>query len=111
MSCYEWRPVRIAGFHHLAGRDILVPLTQSLYVPGKIGSTSEVLVDVGTGFYVGKPLPAATEIMRKKADMVATEVSSLTRVLTMKQSNLEVITEHLQMRGAVAEQAAAAGAS
>ena len=36
------------------GKDILVPLTTSLYVPGKLASTELVLVDVGTGFYVEK---------------------------------------------------------
>lgn len=36
------------------GTPILVPLTPSLYVPGKLASTKTVLVDVGTGFYVEK---------------------------------------------------------
>lgn len=31
-----------------------MPLTTSLYVPGKLASTQTVLVDVGTGFYVEK---------------------------------------------------------
>lgn len=33
---------------------MLVPLTSSLYVPGKLGDTSHVIVDVGTGYYVKK---------------------------------------------------------
>lgn len=36
------------------GKTILVPLTSSLYVPGKIADTQTVVVDVGTGFYVEK---------------------------------------------------------
>ena len=36
------------------GTPILVPLTPSLYVPGKLASTDVVLVDIGTGFYVEK---------------------------------------------------------
>lgn len=36
-----------------AGREVMVPLTSSLYVPGKLAGTDEVLVDIGTGFYVG----------------------------------------------------------
>lgn len=35
------------------GREVMVPLTSSLYVPGTLSSTEEVLVDIGTGFYVG----------------------------------------------------------
>lgn len=36
------------------GKPILVPLTTSLYVPGKLADTENVIVDVGTGFYVEK---------------------------------------------------------
>jgi prefoldin alpha subunit len=41
------------------GRDeILVPLTSSLYVKGRLTDREKVLVDVGTGFYVEKVWPA-----------------------------------------------------
>jgi prefoldin alpha subunit len=33
---------------------VLVPLLSSLYVPGKLGDTTHVIVDVGTGYYVRK---------------------------------------------------------
>ena len=33
---------------------ILVPLTSSLYVPGKLADVENVIIDVGTGFYVEK---------------------------------------------------------
>ncbi|KAJ8061313.1 hypothetical protein OCU04_010376 [Sclerotinia nivalis] len=36
------------------GKPILVPLTTSLYVPGQLADTENVIVDVGTGFYVEK---------------------------------------------------------
>lgn len=38
--------------------DVLVPLTSSLYVKGKLADREKVLVDVGTGFYVEKVGPA-----------------------------------------------------
>jgi prefoldin alpha subunit len=36
------------------GDEILVPLTSSLYVKGKLADREKVIVDVGTGFYVEK---------------------------------------------------------
>jgi prefoldin alpha subunit len=36
------------------GKSILVPLTTSLYVPGTLADKENVIVDVGTGFYVEK---------------------------------------------------------
>lgn len=35
-------------------KKILIPLTSSLYVPGRIKDTDNVLVDVGTGYFVEK---------------------------------------------------------
>ena len=43
-----------------------MPLTTSLFVPGRIKAASHVLVDVGTGFYVGKSLDDASAILEKK---------------------------------------------
>lgn len=45
---------------HLA-KPILVPLTNSLYVPGKLTNAENVLVDVGTGYYVKKVLAISSE--------------------------------------------------
>lgn len=41
-------------------KEILVPLTNSLYVKGNISSPDRVLVDIGTGFYVEKVCPHDT---------------------------------------------------
>jgi hypothetical protein len=59
---------RCVEYHHIIDNSVLVPLTSSLYVPGKLSDTEHVLVDVGTGYYVKKvrsylpsapvPLPA-----------------------------------------------------
>lgn len=43
-------------------RTILVPLTSSLYVPGTLADSENVIVDVGTGFYVEKVRRAHTEV-------------------------------------------------
>ncbi|XP_073708663.1 prefoldin subunit 5 [Garra rufa] len=36
------------------GKELLVPLTSSMYVPGKLNDVDHVLVDVGTGYFVEK---------------------------------------------------------
>ena len=38
----------------IEGKEVLVPLTSSLYVPGKLNDVENVVVDVGTGYYVKK---------------------------------------------------------
>ena len=34
------------------GKDIMVPLTSSLYVPGKMEDSNKVLVEVGAGYFI-----------------------------------------------------------
>ncbi len=41
----------------MLGKQVLVPLTSSLYVPGKLSDVENVVVDVGTGYYVKKVNP------------------------------------------------------
>lgn len=43
-------------------RSVLVPLTNSLYVRGKLSDPKHVIVDIGTGFYVEKVGPIATAV-------------------------------------------------
>ena len=49
-----------------AGAEMLVPLTGSLFVPGRLASTAEVLVDVGTGYYISKSVDGAKDFLEKK---------------------------------------------
>lgn len=46
--------VKITSKPENEGKDMLVPLTSSLYVPGKVVDCDKFMVDVGTGYYVEK---------------------------------------------------------
>lgn len=50
------RPIGITHSNTISASDkvILVPLTNSLYVPGKLSDVEHVIVDVGTGYFVKK---------------------------------------------------------
>lgn len=42
-------------------RDILVPLTSSLYIPGRIEDVKTVTVELGAGYYADMPTNKAEE--------------------------------------------------
>jgi hypothetical protein len=44
----------------------MVPLTNSLYVPGRLADVDEVLVDIGTGYYAKKSIASAQDFMERK---------------------------------------------
>jgi prefoldin alpha subunit len=45
---------------------MLVPVTDSMFVPGKLASSTEVLIDIGTGYFLKKSIPGAVKILDKK---------------------------------------------
>jgi prefoldin alpha subunit len=69
-------------------RQILVPMTSSLYVPGVLAAGSQVLVDVGTNFIVGKSPKDAHETFQKKIAYLKTSTETLVRIINDKRGDL-----------------------
>ena len=98
----------------LSDKPLLVPLTSSLYVPGKLASTSHVLVDVGTGFYVEKSTDDARKFYEAKIEELGKNIKDLENVVNGKANNLRVVEEILRQKMLTQQQQggqAAAGAS
>ncbi|CAF0943627.1 unnamed protein product [Brachionus calyciflorus] len=93
-------------------KQLLVPLTGSLYVPGKLISNNKVLVDIGTGYYVQKPVDDAKKYFEKKIQYLAKQMDQIQPILQqkaiMREEVMEVFTQKYQMQLQV--QKAAAGA-
>ena len=60
----------------IAGSKIMLPLTQSLYVPGRVAGGGAVLVDIGTGYYAEKSVPSAQDMIERKARRSASPEAS-----------------------------------
>ena len=52
------------------GKEVLVPLTGSMYVPGILSQPDKVIVDIGTGYYVEKESTAAQQYFERKVKFV-----------------------------------------
>lgn len=93
------------------GKSILVPLTSSLYVPGKLTDTKTVLVDVGTGFYVEKSTQDAKKFYTAKVEELGKSIKDLEGVLNGKTNNLRVVEEVLRQKMLVGQQDEASNTS
>ncbi|XP_015184596.1 PREDICTED: prefoldin subunit 5 [Polistes dominula] len=62
------------------GKEILVPLTGSMYVTGKLANTSDVLVDIGTGYYVQKNIHDAKEYFKGRVEYVTKQMEKIQQV-------------------------------
>lgn len=81
------------GVQNPVSRDILVPLTSSMYVPGKLRDTERVVVDVGTGYYVEKKCADAIKFYEDKVEDLAGNLKGLEGVVNSKGQSLRVVEE------------------
>jgi len=79
-------------------KTILVPLTNSLYVPGKLSDTEHVIVDVGTGYYVRMSRADAAKHYKTKIDYVTKNLETLQETLQKKQENLNMVVNIMQSK-------------
>ena len=75
------------------GQEAMVPLTTSLYVPGKLTDTKSVMVDVGTGYFVDKRVDGAVALVGRKKEMLTKNIESLQMVVTKKRGLLEAVIQ------------------
>ncbi|KAK5654771.1 hypothetical protein OQA88_6807 [Cercophora sp. LCS_1] len=79
-------------------KDILVPLTNSLYVKGKLSKPDRVIVDVGTGFFVEKDTKSAAEFYEAKISELAANIKDLEGIVQSKTNSLRVVEEVLRQK-------------
>ncbi|KAF8556665.1 Prefoldin alpha subunit [Imleria badia] len=96
-SCLSLRVNRWSMCDSL-GTTILVPLTNSLYVPGKLSDTEHVIVDIGTGYYVKKTRAEATKYYKAKAEFIHTNLETLSDTIQKKQDNMNYLMNVLQAK-------------
>ncbi|CAH7673622.1 putative prefoldin subunit 5 [Phakopsora pachyrhizi] len=77
---------------------ILVPLTSSLYVPGKMIDTSRVMLDVGTGYLIDQPASTAKKSLNQKALSLSVNLDQLQSTIETKQENLSLVNELIQIK-------------
>ena len=99
----------------LAGDEVLVPITRSLFVPGVLKASSKVLVDVGTGMYVGKDAKDAAVILEKREKGIEIMTEGVAKQIRSKEDTIRgiqhVLTEKVKAYGDGPGKAAAASAS
>ncbi|GLB42852.1 putative prefoldin subunit [Lyophyllum shimeji] len=79
-------------------KTILVPLTNSLYVPGKLSDPEHVIVDVGTGYYVEKTRAQALKHYADKVEYIRTNLDTLEDTIQKKRDNMNYVTNILQVK-------------
>ncbi|KIK75604.1 hypothetical protein PAXRUDRAFT_18851 [Paxillus rubicundulus Ve08.2h10] len=90
---------------------ILVPLTNSLYVPGKLSDTLHVIIDVGTGYYVKKTRAEAKKYYEVKVEFIRNNLETLSDTIQKKQDNMNYLINVMQAKLQAQAQGLSTGAS
>jgi len=78
------------------GKEVMIPLTESVYVPGKLREPNKLLVEIGTGFYVEKTAKETNGFLERKLKIVDANSENITRAVQATRQNLESITVTMQ---------------
>jgi prefoldin alpha subunit len=79
-----------------AGVELMIPLTESLYVPGTIQDPTRVLVDLGTGFYAEKNVKDAVALMERKMKLVDVNSENVLTAIQATRQNVDNVSIAIQ---------------
>lgn len=81
----------VENMENSKGENLLVPITSSLYLPGKIAQKDEYLVDIGTGYFVGKLAKDSKLVYENKIKKLNEDSKKLKEILVQKNEILNSI--------------------
>mmetsp|Transcript_4621 Transcript_4621/g.13284 ORF Transcript_4621/g.13284 Transcript_4621/m.13284 type:complete len:166 (-) Transcript_4621:475-972(-) len=86
------------------GAPMLLPLTQSLYVEGELADAENVLIDIGTGYYLEKPLAGGIDYFKRRVQELADNLQEIQKMRSQKAQMLMAVEQILQQKVAAQQQ-------
>ncbi|KAM3141883.1 hypothetical protein pb186bvf_005969 [Paramecium bursaria] len=84
--------------------EVLVPITTSLYVPGRFINPQQVTIDYGTGYYVERNTTQAFQLCDRKLGLLKEQYDKVVDVINQKKQFMDKINIELQRRVAKVQQ-------
>uniref|UniRef100_A0A183EHR1 Prefoldin subunit 5 n=1 Tax=Gongylonema pulchrum TaxID=637853 RepID=A0A183EHR1_9BILA len=78
--------------------EILVPLTDSMYIPARVADPSKYLVEIGTGYFVEMNTEKAIDYFKRKQIYLQKQMEVIEGVLPEKYRAKNAISDSLQKK-------------
>ncbi|KAJ1761934.1 subunit of tubulin prefoldin [Coemansia sp. RSA 2523] len=88
----------ITSMSETKDKTIMIPLSNSLYVPGKLSNIDSVVVDVGTGYYVEKSTEDAAKYYDGKIEYVQSNAQKIQETVEQKQTSYRGLLDVMQYK-------------
>ena len=72
---------------------LMLPLTSSMYVRGRVEDPSRVLIDVGTGFFVKMSTKEGSDVVERKIQYISANVDAMRQELAKKRDMLQQVMD------------------
>ena len=76
----------------------MVPLTSSLYVPGRMEDNQNVLVEVGAGYFIEESTPKARAYCERKMKLINKNAQKASEVIQIKRLQMQKVNTEYQKR-------------
>lgn len=81
-----------------ADKEILVPLTGSMYVKGVVNNIDKFIIDIGTGYYVEKDIATSKDYFKRKVDYVQEQMDKIDTLGRQKSKVLNAVIDVIEMK-------------
>lgn len=76
----------------------MVPLTGSMYVPGKLADTDKVTIDIGTGYYAQSSISDAKDYFKRRVAYVTEQMEKIQVIGQEKSKIREATVDVMEMK-------------
>ena len=76
-------------------KEILVPITSSLYIAGKSADVKKVTVEIGANFFVETTIEKADKFCDRKLNSLKENMDKIDKIIQEKNDQLNVINQNL----------------
>ena len=79
-------------------KEVMVPLTSSLYVPGVLEDPENVLVEVGASYFIEQKNDKAVDYCKRKNDLLSGNAKKVQEIIQVKKVQMQKVQNMLQKR-------------
>ena len=76
-------------------KEILVPMTSSLYIPGKCSDVKKLTVEIGGNFFVETTIEKADKFCDRKLETIKKSMDKIDEIIKVKSDQLNAINQNL----------------
>ena len=85
----------IKDLRNYQDKEILVPMTSSLYIPGKCYDVKRLTVEIGTNFFVETKIDKADKFCDRKIESIKKNMDQIDWLIQNKNVQLNAVNQHL----------------